>query len=1002
MYSFGVKGKIQTTANTVELIKKYYRTSLRGEIEVKGKGMMPVYFIDGRLASYPIGEKASKTAIVQNIKEKYLSRVGDENAEDSVSAAFANKLAGGETMAIGRGGATWIPDSHHKECMQCQKQFTMTKRKHHCRFCGRLLCDDCTRHKINGDRACERCFETYSTAVDSNVFVYQAKLRRVQEKIGKAHHNFAHPYHAMYHCCRSGTSRSLEFEYLVKRKTAVRRLLLTLWLVLMLVLVVSNHILNDFLLPFRCLNVTSGKEKDCDAFDIKVGNRGVGTTRTKFGHTGQMAMYTSQNKSDWNESETSLYRASFQNTLDQIASAHGVNVSKYPTKITSVTDYALPFFGMFNDNTITITSYTSKVSEVVPKHSLDRLLFSKTVFAFGMIPMISAVILISMLDYNIRQNKEFLKHMSAEVPRDPGKPPPGMYTAADHKWIALQVMVLLAAMAALGIFAAAQSAFGGGNFHGYLFLYIVWIANICNDVPTAYCCVVTLVWAFCYFSFIVQNDSTAHQKAIDDGMLAPGVPQAGVSVMLTFFVEKYLPVTILATLAGHKLESKTRFQFTKQINHRDTMHAAEVEKRKNSDLIPLPQSIRELMQKNIDEECKDQIVIDAFGSVLFADIVSFTVFSTGMDPMELVLVLNEMFSMHDTLASRMGVDKIKTLGDCYVAATGLLAPLPNHAALLVKFGIGMHDIMEKLNAKFPVCRAKSDKYPNGKGPKNKDLRVRVGIATGTVVGGVVGLKKFLFDIWGDTVEQAELMESEGVPERVHVSQTTFERATKDENLRFKVAQENPEFLEKHGPGGKVEGYNQPYSYLAVIPGRAPGYEMTITEWIDELFPIKSKNKDKNKSEDEDSKEKKKSRSKRTDSYGDLAEFDEKKKGRSSKPFVRMSSMSDFKKRDSFETEAAAKKKNQGPEIEMVETKTKTTSANPLNGDVKEDVPKSPSRGHSKKNLSGRMQIGRTPSMQAVLSDDIDAVSFEGVPSFEGKQGVDRRRITARNTERLKK
>ena len=262
------------------------------------------------------------------------------------------------------------------------------------------------------------------------------------------------------------------------------------------------------------------------------------------------------------------------------------------------------------------------------------------------------------------------------------------------------------------------------------------------------------------------------------------------------------------------------------------------------------------MQKNIDEECKDQIVIDAFGSVLFADIVSFTVFSTGMDPMELVLVLNEMFSMHDTLASRMGVDKIKTLGDCYVAATGLLAPLPNHAALLVKFGIGMHDIMEKLNAKFPVCRAKSDKYPNGKGPKNKDLRVRVGIATGTVVGGVVGLKKFLFDIWGDTVEQAELMESEGVPERVHVSQTTFERATKDENLRFKVAQENPEFLEKHGPGGKVEGYNQPYSYLAVIPGRAPGYEMTITEWIDELFPIKSKNKDKNKSEDEDSKERK--------------------------------------------------------------------------------------------------------------------------------------------------
>merc|ERR1711968_261324 len=177
-----------------------------------------------------------------------------------------------------------------------------------------------------------------------------------------------------------------------------------------------------------------------------------------------------------------------------------------------------------------------------------------------------------------------------------------------------------------------------------------------------------------------------------------------------------------------------------------------------------------------------------------------------VEAFQLVKILDDMFEMHDDLALKLGVDKVKTLGDCYVACTGVLSPIANHAATMVKFGLGMHLVMKKLNDKFDL---------HGKGPKGKDLRIRVGIASGPVVGGVVGGKKFLFDIWGDTVEQAELMESEGVPERVHMSEPTYLRAKKDQDLRFEVDDKT-----RH-EGGKIKDYDKEFSYLAVMPTNIP-------------------------------------------------------------------------------------------------------------------------------------------------------------------------------------
>ena len=127
----------------------------------------------------------------------------------------------------------------------------------------------------------------------------------------------------------------------------------------------------------------------------------------------------------------------------------------------------------------------------------------------------------------------------------------------------------------------------------------------------------------------------------------------------------------------------------------------------------------------------------------------------------------------------------------------------------------MHGVMGDLNDAFNL---------RGKGPKNKDLRIRVGLASGTVVGGVVGGKKFIFDIWGETVEMAEVMESEGVPEKVHISQTSYLRARKDKDLQF--TQRNVDLSEF--------GYRDK-SYIAEPAGRRPN--QSIGDWIAQIFPI---------------------------------------------------------------------------------------------------------------------------------------------------------------------
>ena len=144
-------------------------------------------------------------------------------------------------------------------------------------------------------------------------------------------------------------------------------------------------------------------------------------------------------------------------------------------------------------------------------------------------------------------------------------------------------------------------------------------------------------------------------------------------------------------------------------------------------------------------------------SVLFADLCGFTQFSQTIEPRELVSLLDEIFSAFDQLAASHGVEKIKTIGDAYMAVAGLPVRRPDHADAVAKMALGMQD------AFADVMKA-----------RGLAMQVRIGIHTGPVVAGVIGRHKFTYDLWGDTVNLASRMESHGEPSRIHVSQTTRE------------------------------------------------------------------------------------------------------------------------------------------------------------------------------------------------------------------------------------
>lgn len=153
-------------------------------------------------------------------------------------------------------------------------------------------------------------------------------------------------------------------------------------------------------------------------------------------------------------------------------------------------------------------------------------------------------------------------------------------------------------------------------------------------------------------------------------------------------------------------------------------------------------------------------IADGFAEVtiLFADIVGFTQLSEHVPPGQLVNILNEIFSAFDHLSEQHGLEKIKTIGDAYMVASGIPTPRSDHAEAIAEMALDMQDELARFNIKNIAT-----------------LNIRIGINTGPVVAGVIGTKKFIYDLWGDAVNTASRMESHGLPGSIHVTQSTYER-----------------------------------------------------------------------------------------------------------------------------------------------------------------------------------------------------------------------------------
>ena len=156
----------------------------------------------------------------------------------------------------------------------------------------------------------------------------------------------------------------------------------------------------------------------------------------------------------------------------------------------------------------------------------------------------------------------------------------------------------------------------------------------------------------------------------------------------------------------------------------------------------------------------DEVIADRFPevTVLFADLVDFTRRSQDITPERVVLVLDDLFTAFDGLAERLGLEKIKTIGDAYMVVGGLPEPRPDHAQAVAEMALALRE---------EVVRHRD--------PAGRPLSLRIGIDTGPVVAGVIGRRKFSYDLWGDTVNTASRMESTGTAGCIQVTERAYQR-----------------------------------------------------------------------------------------------------------------------------------------------------------------------------------------------------------------------------------
>jgi len=259
----------------------------------------------------------------------------------------------------------------------------------------------------------------------------------------------------------------------------------------------------------------------------------------------------------------------------------------------------------------------------------------------------------------------------------------------------------------------------------------------------------SLPWFFAYILLTLMTGAF-------DYVLADMAPTMHTSISrrtsVVFFALNFITLsTLVYLLLRFALTDRAKARAALEEAH--TKLAAEQERSERLLLNILPAPIAHRLRAS------DATIADGFAevSVMFADIVNFTGLAADMQAEQVFAMLNRVFSHFDELAERHGLEKIKTIGDAYMVAGGLSDALPDACCAVAELALDMHDWL------------RCDQTTRG-----EPLHVRIGIGTGPVVAGVVGKKKFIYDLWGDTVNLASRITDEGLPDGIQCDRASYE------------------------------------------------------------------------------------------------------------------------------------------------------------------------------------------------------------------------------------
>ena len=282
----------------------------------------------------------------------------------------------------------------------------------------------------------------------------------------------------------------------------------------------------------------------------------------------------------------------------------------------------------------------------------------------------------------------------------------------------------------------------------------------------------SLAWFFAYIFLTALSGFFDYFLA--DNLLAHG-PKISTRTSVFFFALNFAAISsIVYLLLRYAVLEKAKAQASLEETHRLLQDEQERSERLLLNILPGP--IAERLKHD------SQAIADGFAdvTVMFVDIVNFTRIAEGMTPQQVFSMLNRIFSSFDELAEHHGMEKIKTIGDAYMVAGGLNHEQNNYTRSIAELAISMRDLLRR------------DYTVN-----DLHLDVRIGIGTGPVVAGVVGKKKFIYDLWGDTVNLASRITSEGIPGVIQVDETTYQR------LARCFVFEAPQTLQLKGKGKTV-------------------------------------------------------------------------------------------------------------------------------------------------------------------------------------------------------